>query len=332
MTVAVDVLGLGNSLMDVIAHADDAYLTAQDMAKGAMTLIDEDRAESLYAARIEPRIVSGGSAANTIVGVASFGVSSAYIGKVKNDPLGRAFAHDIKSTGVGFATRLAEHGPATGRSFIYVTPDGERTMNTFLGASTYLSPEDVDEELVRAARFVYLEGYMWDRPAAKEAFRKAGAIAHAAGARVSLTLSDAFCVDRFRGEFIELMRTGVVDTVFANTEEILSLYQTPHLTEALDALGQEKILGVVTRSHLGSVVVEGGKALEAPAFSIERVIDTTGAGDLFAAGFLAGLSRGADHYTCARLGALAAAEVIQHVGARPEVSLEKLARGQGLAL
>src|SRR5580704_4644053 len=266
MTIAVDVLGLGNSLIDIIAYADDAYLGAQEMLKGAMTLIDEDRAEALYAARVDPSIVSGGSAANTIVGVASFGVSSTYIGKVKNDPLGEVFGRDIRATGVGFATAPASHGPGTGRCFVYVTPDGERTMNTFLGASTYLSPDDVDEALVRSARFVYLEGYMWDRPAAKEAFRTAGRIAREAGARVSLTLSDAFCVDRFRGEFIDLMRTGIVDTVFANSDEALSLYETPHLSEALDALGREGILAVVTRSEKGSVVIEGDETTEVPAF------------------------------------------------------------------
>ena len=331
MTESVDVLGLGNSLIDLIARTDDAYLIGQDMAKGAMTLIDEDRAEALYAARRDPSIVSGGSAANTIVGVASFGVRSAYIGKVKNDPLGETFAHDIRAMGVGFSTAPAEHGPATGRCFVYVTPDGERTMNTFLGASTYLSPDDVDEALVRRARFVYLEGYMWDRPAAKEAFRKAGRIARAAGNRVSLTLSDSFCVDRFRGEFIDLMRSGVVDTVFANTDELLSLYETPHLTEGLDALGKEGVTGVITRSEKGSVIVEGGRTLEVPAFPIQQVVDTTGAGDLFAAGFLAGQARGADLTTSARLGALAAAEIIQHLGARPAVSLAALAREHGIA-
>ena len=332
MTEAVDVLGLGNSLIDIIATTDDSYLDAQDMAKGAMTLIDEDRAEALYAARHEPSIVSGGSAANTIVGVASFGVSCAYVGKVKHDSLGEVFARDIRATGVGFSTSAASHGPATGRCFVYVTPDGERTMNTFLGASTYLSPDDVDEELVRSARFVYLEGYMWDRPDAKEAFRKAGRIARAAGNRVSLTLSDSFCVDRFRGEFIDLMRTGVVDTVFANTDEVLSLYQTPHLTEALDALAREGVLGVVTRSEKGSVIVQGDKTTEVPAFPIARVVDTTGAGDLFASGFLAGLARGATHFDCARLGALAAGEIIQHLGARPAVSLAALAREHALPI
>jgi sugar/nucleoside kinase (ribokinase family) len=330
MVEAVDVLGLGNSLVDIIAHADDDYLRAQDMAKGAMTLIDEDRAEALYAARVEPRIVSGGSAANTIVGVASFGVTSAYIGKVKNDALGYAFAEDIRATGVDFHTPPAEDGPATGRCFVYVTPDGERTMNTYLGASTYLSPPDVDEDLVRASRFVYLEGYMWDRPAAKSAFQKAAQIARGSSHRVALTLSDSFCVDRFRGEFIDLMRRGLVDTLFANTDEILSLYQTAHLTEALDAVRREGVLAVVTRSEKGSVVVDGRNTHEVPAFPVARVVDTTGAGDMFSAGFLAGLAKGVDLEACARLGALAAAEIIQHLGARPLVSLAALARENGL--
>jgi sugar/nucleoside kinase (ribokinase family) len=326
MTEAVDVLGLGNSLVDIIAQTGDAYLHAQEMVKGAMTLIDEDRAEALYAARVEPRIVSGGSAANTIVGVASFGVKSAYIGKVKNDDLGYAFIEDIRATGVAFDTRPAEDGPATGRCFVYVTPDGERTMNTYLGASTYLSTADVDEAVVRAARFVYLEGYMWDRPAAKSAFQKAAEIARQAGHRVSLTLSDSFCVDRFRGEFIDLMRRGLVDTLFSNTEEILSLYQTPHLTEALDAVRREGVLAIVTRSEKGSIVIDGRATREVPAYPVARVVDTTGAGDMFAAGFLAGLAKGSDLETCARLGALAAAEIIQHLGARPLVSLAQLAR------
>ena len=332
MSAPLDVLGLGNSLIDLIAQTDDAYLSTQEMAKGAMTLIDEDRAEALYAARRNPRIVSGGSAANTIVGVASFGVKAAYIGKVKQDELGEAFGRNLRAVGVGYATALAAHGPATGRCFVYVTPDGERTMNTFLGASTYLSPDDVDEALVRSARFVYLEGYMWDRPAAKDAFRTAGRIAHAAGANVSLTLSDAFCVDRFRGEFIDLMRTGVVDTVFANTDEALSLYQTPHLHEALDAFAAEGVCAVVTRSEKGCVIVQGETRIEAPAHPIAKLVDTTGAGDLFAAGYLAGLARGAPPAHCAALAALAAAEVIQHIGARPETSLRELAGKAGLSV
>ena len=326
----VEVLGLGNALVDILAYADDAYLIAQDMAKGAMTLIDEDRAEALYAARLDPRVISGGSAANTAVGVAAFGVSAAYIGKVKRDPLGETWASDIRSMGVSFSTPHAAHGPATGRCFVYVTPDGERTMNTYLGASTYLAPDDVDEDLVRSAGIVYLEGYMWDRPAAKAAFQKAGKIARHSGARVALTLSDSFCVDRFRGEFIELMRTKVVDTLFANTEEILSLYETPHFDEALDALRAEGVLGVVTRSEKGCVVVKGDESWRAPAFPIRKLEDTTGAGDMFAAGFLAGLARGRDMVTCGRLGALAAAEIIQHLGARPNSPLQALAEEQGL--
>jgi adenosine kinase len=231
---------------------------------------------------------------------------------------------------VVFNTHPAERGPATGRSFIFVTPDGERTMNTFLGASSHLSPDDVDEDLVRSARFVYLEGYMWDRPEAKEAFRKAGSIAHAAGARVALTLSDSFCVDRFRGEFIDLMRSGIVDSVFSNTAEALSLYETPDFSEALDAFAREGVLAVITRGDKGSIVVEGEKRTEAAAFAIDRLVDTTGAGDMFAAGFLAGLARGADPYVSARLGALAAAEIIQHVGARPAAKLADLAKVKGL--
>jgi len=328
----VEVLGLGNALVDILAYADDDYLIAQDMAKGAMTLIDEDRAEALYAARADPRIVSGGSAANTAVGVASFGVSAAYIGKVKGDPLGDAWASDIRSMGVSFATPQAPHGPATGRCFVYVTPDGERTMNTYLGASTNLAPDDVDEGLVRSAGVVYLEGYMWDRPAAKAAFQKAGKIAREANARVALTLSDSFCVDRFRGEFIELMRARIVDTIFANTEEILSLYETPHFEEALDALREEGVLGIVTRSDKGCIVVEGDKTWEAPAFPIAKLVDTTGAGDMFAAGFLAGLARRRDMVTCGLLGALAAAEIIQRLGARPEASLKALAEKKGLVV
>jgi len=332
MSTTIEVLGLGNSLVDILAYADDAYLEKQEMVKGAMTLIDEDRAEALYAARVDPRVISGGSAANTIVGVASFGVTAAYIGKVKRDALGGAFISDIRSTGVKFDTHPAEHGPATGRCFVYVTPDGERTMNTYLGASTYLSPPDVDEKLVRAAKLVYLEGYMWDRPAAKSAFQKAGKIGREAGARVALTLSDSFCVDRFRGEFIDLMRSKTVDTIFANTDEILSLYETPHFEEALDALRTEHVLGVVTRSEKGCVIVEGDATWEAPAYPIEKLVDTTGAGDMFAAGFLAGLARGLDMVTCGRLGALAAAEIIQHLGARPNASLKALAQGKGIAV
>ena len=326
----LDVLGLGNSLVDILTEADDEFLSRHEMAKGAMTLIDEERAESLFGLLAHSTTMSGGSAANTIVGVASLGVKAAYVGKVKRDSLGEAFRRDIRAANVAYDTAAAEHGPATGRCFVYITPEGERTMNTFLGASSYLSPADVDEDLVASARFVYLEGYMWDRPDAKAAFRKAGCIARANGARVALTLSDSFCVDRFRGEFIDLMRSGIVDTVFANTDEALSLYQTPHLHEAFDALAKEGVVAAVTRSSKGSVVIKGDSFVEVPAFPIEELVDTTGAGDLYASGFLAGMALGKSHADCARLGALAAAEVIQHVGPRPLVSLAELARREGL--
>ena len=328
----IEVLGPGNSLVDILAPAEDDFLRAEAIQKGGMTLIDEDRAEALYRRMGGATIVSGGSAANTMVGVGSFGVKSAYIGKVKDDVLGRAFIHDIRATGVGFSVKPAGDGPATGRCFVFVTPDGERSMNTYLGASQLLSPPDLNENLVREARIVYLEGYMWDRQAAKETFQKAARIAHAAGARVALTLSDSFCVDRFRAEFLDLMRSGLVDTIFANTEEVHSLYQTADFKTALEALRAEGVLGVVTRSEHGSIIVEGAATFDAPAFPIDRLIDTTGAGDLFAAGFLAGMARGADHVTSARLGALAAAEVIQHLGARPQVRLAYLAAENGLAV
>jgi adenosine kinase len=327
----IEVLGLGNSLVDILAHAEDDFLAAEKVQKGGMTLIDEERAEALYAHMGAATIISGGSAANTIVGVGSFGLNSAYVGKVKDDTLGHAFIHDILATGVGFSVKPAGDGPATGRSFIFVTPDGERSMNTYLGASQFLSPSDLDEALVRSARIVYLEGYMWDRQAAKETFQKAARIAHAAGNRVALTLSDSFCVDRFRAEFLGLIRDGLVDTVFANTDEIRSLYQTADFPTALEALRAEGVLGVVTRSEAGSITVDGDETFEVPAFPIERLVDTTGAGDLFAAGFLAGMAREAGPVKSAQLGALAAAEVIQHLGARPQVKLADLAAEKGLS-
>lgn len=328
----IDVLGLGNALVDILAYAEDGYLDAQAMQKGAMTLIDEPRAEALFAARREPKILSGGSGANTVAGVGAFGVSSAYIGKVKQDALGEAFADDIRTLGVGFDSVMASNGPATGRCFVYVTPDGERTMNTYLGASSLLSPADVDEALVRSAGIIYLEGYMWDRPDAKAAFQKAARVARASGRRVALTLSDPFCVGRFREEFLDLMRTGLVDTVFANTEEVLSLYETADLRAALGALRAEKVLGIVTRSEKGCVVVDGASTQEVAAFPVAKVLDTTGAGDMFAAGFLAGTARHLGHVASAKLGALAAADVIQRLGARPNADLGAMARREGIAV
>jgi sugar/nucleoside kinase (ribokinase family) len=327
---ATDVLALGNAIVDVIAHTDDRFLAARKLRKGAMQLIDEPRAEELFAAMGPTTIVSGGSAANTAVGVASLGARAGFIGKVRDDELGRLYAHDLHAIGVAFDVPPAADGPATARSYILVTPDGERTMNTYLGASQHLRPEDVDPHTVRAARIVYLEGYLWDPPEAKTAFRKAIAIAHEAGNRVAFTLSDPFCVDRYRDDFVGLIRDGNVDVVFANIHELKSLYQTADEGTALDALRREDVLGVVTRSAEGALVVtrEGTRAV--PAHPIEKLVDTTGAGDLFAAGFLTGLAQGLDRLDCARLGGLAAAEVIQHLGARPQRNLRDLAREGGL--
>lgn len=326
-----DVVGLGNAIVDVIAPATDDMLIRERLAKGSMVLIDEARADQLYAAMGPATLSSGGSAANTIVGLASLGARTAFIGKVRDDALGDAFSHDIRAAGAHFATPAARSGPATARCLVLVTPDGERTMNTYLGACQNLTPDDVDPAIVSASAMVYLEGYLWDPPEAKKAFVKAADIAHGAGRGVALSLSDSFCVDRYRDEFLGLIRDKVVDLVFANEHELKSLYQTADFDTALAAFCEQVPMGVVTRSEHGSIVVTREGAVAAPAAPIETLIDTTGAGDLFAAGFLAGLARGLEHLDCARLGALAAAEVIQHVGARPLKNLADLAAEAGFA-
>jgi adenosine kinase len=332
MSSRYDVLGLGNAIVDVISRADDDFLAAQGLRKGGMTLIDEARAEQLYAAMGPATIISGGSAANTIIGLASLGGRAAFIGKVKADELGHLFAHDIRAAKVGFSTAAAPDGTASARCLIVVTPDGQRTMSTFLGACQDLTEADIDEDLVRESGVTYLEGYLWDPPAAKAAFVKASKIARAAGREVALTLSDAFCVDRYRDEFLQLIRSGAVQILFANESELHSLYQTSDFETALAQLKSEGILGVVTRSEQGCVVVKGDAVVAAPAFPVEEVVDTTGAGDLFAAGFLAGYTKGRDFVTCANLGALAAAEIIQHIGARPQKDLAQLAEQNGLGV
>ena len=332
MTVTrYDVLGIGNAIVDVLARAEEDFLLRQGMRKGGMALIDADRAEAIYRGMGPAVEVSGGSAANTIVGVASLGARAAFIGKVKDDMLGRAFAHDIRAAGVTFATTPAADGAPTGRCYVLVTPDGERTMNTFLGAAQDLHPADIDADMIAASAITYLEGYLWDPRNAKDAFLKAATIAHDAGRIVALTLSDAFCVDRWRDEFFHLMRSRTVDLIFANETELHSLYQTADFDAAAAALRADIEAAVVTRSEKGCLVIGPDGTEAVPAFPVERVVDTTGAGDLFAAGFLCGLARGADDRTCGRLGALAAAEVIQHLGARPEASLKDLARENGLA-
>jgi adenosine kinase len=327
-----DVLGIGNAIVDVIARAEDDFLIAQGMHKGAMALIDEARAAAIYAAMGPAVESSGGSAANTIAGVASFGARAAFVGKVKDDELGKAFAHDIRSINVAFDTKPAKDGPSTARCYIMVTPDGERTMNTYLGAAQDLRPEDLDEAAIAASEVVYLEGYLWDPPQAKAAFVKAAEIAHKNARRVALTLSDAFCVDRYRGEFLDLIRKGTVDLVFANESELRSLFETADFDTAVNAMRETAKLAVVTRSEKGCAVISRAGVEAVPAAPVEQVADVTGAGDLFAAGFLVGLARGKDHRTAARLGALAAAEVIQHIGARPAVSLNSLAAENGLTV
>ena len=313
-TAKYDVLGIGNAIFDVLVQTDEKFLTSHGMTKGGMALIDEARALAIYNDMGPATEMSGGSAANTIVGIANLGARAAYVGKVRDDQIGRLYTHDIRAAGVTFETRAAAGGPATGCSYILVTPDGERTMNTYLGAAQELTPADIDEAQVAAAGIIYLEGYLWDPKSAKEAFVKAATIAHGAGRQVALTLSDSFCVDRYRDEFLDLMRKGTVDLIFANEAELHSLYQTSDFETALKQLREDTKLGIVTRSEKGCVVASKDGVVAVPAFPIDRMVDTTGAGDLFAAGFLFGLVRNAGHENAGRLGALAAAEVIQHIG------------------
>ncbi|QWG18349.1 adenosine kinase [Bradyrhizobium sediminis] len=325
-----DVLGIGNAIFDILVQTDEGFLAAHGMTKGGMALIDEARAASIYRDMGPATEMSGGSAANTIVGLANLGARAAYVGKVKDDQIGRLYTHDIRAAGVAFETMPAADGPATGCSYILVTPDGERTMNTYLGAAQELTPDDIDAAEIAASGVIYLEGYLWDPKNAKEAFVKASTIAHDAGRQVALTLSDSFCVDRYRDEFLDLMRKGTVDLIFANEAELHSLYQTSDFDTALTQLRSDTKLGIVTRSEKGCVVASKDGVVAVPAFPIDRMVDTTGAGDLFAAGFLFGLARNAGFEAAGRLGALAAAEIIQHIGARPQASLRELAQQNGL--
>jgi sugar/nucleoside kinase (ribokinase family) len=319
----VDVVGIGNALVDVLSQESEAFLAAQRLTKGAMQLVDESRARELYAAMGPAVEVSGGSAANTVVGVASFGGRAHYIGKVRDDQLGDVFSHDLRAVGVGYTTNAATGGPATGRCLIVVTPDAQRTLTTYLGASVMLGPGDVDKELIERATILYLEGYLFDPPEAQRAFHVAAGVAHAAGRRVALTLSDPFCVGRHRAAFRELVERHV-DILFANEAEIRALYEAADFDEALQQVRHHCAVAALTRSERGSVVVAGADVHVVDARRLGAVVDTTGAGDLYAAGFLFGLSRGRDLATCGRLGALAAAEVISHVGARPLTPLARL--------
>lgn len=327
MTVSpLDVVTIGNAIVDVIAHADDAFLSDQGMDKGAMILIDEARAEAIYDSMGPAIESSGGSGANTAAGVASFGGKTGYIGKIRDDQLGGVFRHDISAAGVNFPTLAAGDGPATARCLILVTPDAQRTMNTFLGACVNLGPDDIDQDLIEAAQVTYLEGYLYDPPRAQEAFRKAAAIAHGAGRKVSVTLSDTFCVERHRAAFLDLVEHHI-DILFANEHELNALFQTSDLTAAIAEVRELTSLAAITRSEKGSIVIGKDQLYEIPAAPVAKVVDTTGAGDLYAAGFLYGFTSGAAPDRCGYFGSLAAAEVISHFGGRPETPLKNLLAG-----
>lgn len=321
---SVDVIGVGNAIVDVISRSTDTFINDEGIAKGGMTLIDEARAKDLYS-RMGPGIeASGGSAANTMAGIASFGGTAGYIGKVADDQLGDVFAHDMRSIGVSFDMKPAAKSPATARCLILVTPDAQRTMNTFLGISSLLEPSDINPATAASGRLIFCEGYLWDVDTAKQAIRLALQIAHDAGRRTAITLSDTFCVDRHKPEFRELV-AGPVDVVFANRAELASLYETTSLVDGVEFLRNDAELGCITLGKEGSILVTKDETIEVEAAEIAPVIDTTGAGDQYAAGVLFGLARGFDLRRCGELGSLAAAEVISHVGPRPEQSLAKLA-------
>ena len=321
-TARLDVVGIGNAIVDIIGHADDDFLAAQEMVKGSMILIDEARAEAIYGAMTPALEMSGGSAGNTIAGIASLGGKAGYIGKVRDDVLGKVFRHDITSAGVEFPTPAAADGPATARSMILVTPDAQRTMNTFLGACVNLGPSDIDQGLIERAQVTYLEGYLYDPPLAQEAFRHAALLAHAAGRKVSLSLSDSFCVVRHREAFLQLVDHHI-DILFGNEAEITALFGTGDFKDAIDHVRRACDLAAVTRGALGSVIVTKDTVIDVPAAPVSRIVDTTGAGDLYAAGFLYGLTQQRKLAECGRLASLAAAEIISHYGARPETPLKE---------
>jgi sugar/nucleoside kinase (ribokinase family) len=327
-----DVLTIGNAIVDIIARCEEDFLVDNNIAKAAMNLIDAERSALLYS-RMGPAIeTSGGSAGNTAAGVASFGGKAAYFGKVSNDQLGGIFTHDMRAQGVHFATRPLEGQPPTATSMIFVTPDGERSMNTYLGACVELGPEDVEPETVAASKVTYFEGYLWDPPRAKEAIRQCARIAHANGREMSMTLSDSFCVGRYREEFLDLMRSGTVDIVFANRAEVLALYETSDFDQALGLIARDCKLAAVTMSEEGSVILSGDRRIPVQPLVVENVVDTTGAGDLYASGFLFGYTQGFELAECGRLGSLAAGLVIGQIGPRLQTPLRQAALDAGFIL
>jgi len=325
-----DVVGIGNAIVDIIGRCDDAFLAQHGCVKGSMRLVDETQMFALYDAMGPGVEISGGSVANTMAGIASLGGKAAFIGKTASDQVGTIFGHDIRAAGVTFTTKPAGAGSdPTARCLILVTPDGQRTMNTFLGVSPQLDHGEVDEALISSGRIVYLEGYLFDMPAAKAAFRQAAQIAKKTGSQVALSLSDSFCVDRHRAEFLALIKDSV-DILFANESEITSLYETASFDEAARKAMADTKLAALTRSEKGSVILSGGTSIAIPCDPVAKVVDTTGAGDLYAAGFLYGVASGRDLETSGKLGSLAAAEIISHIGARPDQKLADLARAKGL--
>ena len=329
-TANLDVVGIGNAIVDVIAHAGDAFLAREGLVKGTTALIDAPRAEALYQMMGPAVEISGGSVGNTMAGLASLGGNGAYIGKVRDDFLGQVYRHDITAAGVRFDTSAATSGPGTARCLILVTPDGQRTMNTYLGACVELGPADIDPDLIAGAEITYLEGYLYDPPQAQEALLKAASVAHAAGRKVALSLSDPFCVGRHRDAFRDLVG-GHIDILIANEAEICSLYETADFAEAAAAVRGRVAIAALTRSAAGSVILSGSAKHVIATAPVTRVVDTTGAGDLYAAGFLYGLTRGLPLPTCGAIGSLCAAEIISHVGARPETALSRLVAEAGLA-
>lgn len=324
MQLEYDVVGIGNALVDVIAHADDRFITEHELVKGSMTLVETDRAVQLYRALGSAVEMSGGSAANTMCGVASFGGRAAYLGKVSDDDLGQVFGHDLLAVGVTFRPGNPSDGVPTGRCIIVVTPDAQRTMNTYLGVSSLLHPDDLDEATIAAGKVLYMEGYLYDRDDAKAAFRAAAGIAHEAGRKVSLTLSDSFCVDRHRDDFLDLI-SDEVDLLFGNDDELCSLYQTDSFDDAIESVRRDCQMAAITVGADGSYIVTKDDVFHVRAHQVLKVVDTTGAGDLYAAGFLYGLTHDRPLPECGTLGSIAAAEVISHVGPRPLVELRTLA-------
>lgn len=330
MEKSFDVVGMGNAIVDVLVSVDDSFLLTHKIAKGVMTLVDEYRSQQIYQAfPPDRREVAGGSAANTMAGVASFGGRGLFVGKVKNDRLGASFAASMNSLGVQFTVKPAEGGPSTACCLIAVAPDGQRSMNTYLGACRGLTAADIDAAVIANAKVLYVEGYLWDVDAAKTATRKAFAAAREAKTKTAFTLSDPFCVGRFRDEFLKLLKNDI-DLVFANEEEAKALFGAQEFDEALQQFVAWGGVAAITRSERGCVVVGQGQIHVVDAIAVPQVIDTTGAGDQFAAGFLYGLSHNKSLRTCGKLGALAASEIITHLGARPQKALSALAGEAGL--